>query len=376
MRANISRIALPCAAALGLLAQITLTALSLGAQATTARDSLARAIDALKASADGAALPTADQFTIGERTVPPGSPTKGPVAVANGTLHIRGTVIGDVVAYNGDVIVHAGGEVRGNAYAAHGKVTLDGGTVTGDARSVGGDLTPLVPVTKQSDRADGATVLKELAVSGGWLAMLVIVGLAVLVFASPNIDAVATALEHDFGKALLAGIAGQLALLPALALLIIGLCLTVLGILLIPFAIVAYVLAAAGLVTLGYLAMARIAGQSVVRRDGANGQADRAAALKALVLGLIILMTPWFIASALAWSPMAGLIARTVAFAITWVAATAGLGAALNSRGGVRRAPAAAARQAMAASNWQTPTPVAGVAAARRPTPYSTTAPK
>jgi len=73
---------------------------------------------------------------------------------------------------------------------------------------------------------------------------------------------------------------------------------------------------------------------------------------------------------------MAALAAPAVAVAITWVAATAGLGAALVSRGGVRRAVAPAAQRAMQAASWATPTPVAGVVAARRPTPYSTTVPK
>jgi hypothetical protein len=373
MRAPTSRVALPFSAAAAFVLAVVMQLLAIfstaGAQSSPARDSLARAIEALKVSADGAALPSAEQFTFGEKTVAAGSTATGPVAVANGTLHVRGIVTGDVVTINGDIIVHSGGEVRGNAYAAHGKVTMDGGTVSGDSRSLGGDLTPLTPASRRGAPANGATVMKDLALTGGWLAMLLIVGFAVLVFASTNIDAVAESLGRDFGKALLSGIAGQLALLPALAVLVIGLCLTVLGILLIPFAIVAYVLAAAGLITLGYLAMARIAGASVTR-SGAAG--DREGSLKALLVGLIILMAPWFIASALAWSPTAGLIARTVAVAITWVAASAGLGAALNSRGGVRRAPAKHARQPMNTASWQTPTPVAGVAAVRRPTPYST----
>ena len=65
-----------------------------------------------------------------------------------------------------------------------------------------------------------------------------------------------------------------------------------------------------------------------------------------------------------------------IAVAVTWVAATAGLGAAVVSRGGVRRATAPAARRALNTSSWATPTPVAGVTAARRPTPYTTSAPK
>ena len=96
--------------------------------------------------------------------------------------------------------------------------------------------------------------------------MLVVVGIGVLVFASPNLDAVSDALERGFGRSLLAGIATQLALAPALALLCVGLVLTILGALLIPFAVVAYILAAAGLVTLGLLAIARIGRPHRARR--------------------------------------------------------------------------------------------------------------
>jgi hypothetical protein len=92
-----------------------------------------------------------------------------------------------------------------------------------------------------------------------------------------------------------------------------------------------------------------------------------------MLVGLVILMAPWFVASAVAWSPTGELVMRTIAVAVTWVAASAGLGGALLSRGGVKRAQTPTARQAMSTPGWATPTPVAGVVAARRPTPYSTT---
>ena len=68
-----------------------------------------------------------------------------------------------------------------------------------------------------------------------------------------------------------------------------------------------------------------------------------------------------------AW-PLAESLARGVAFATTWVAGTAGLGAALISRAGITRAQSHQAKRAMASPSWQTPTPVSGVVAARRPT--------
>jgi hypothetical protein len=247
-------------------------------------------------------------------------------------------------------------------------VALEGGHVAGDTRAIGGNLAA-ADVEAAAARTPRGAVLQSLALAGGWLAVLAIMGIGVLLFAGTNLDAVTATLERDFGRAFLAGIGGQLALLPALALLLVALTLTLLGILLIPFAIVAYVIAAAGLVTLGYFAIARITGGTLLRSVALDERARRAAALKALLIGLVIVMGPWFAAALLAWQPTASLVARTMAFAVTWVAATAGLGGALISRGGVRRLTAPAAQKAMSAASWQTPTPVSGVAAARRPTP-------
>ena len=335
------------------------------------RETLGGRLDALRRGADSARIPAADKFSFGDRTIAGSASMAGPVAVAAGTVHVRGTVNGDVFVFGGDLIVHDGGVVLGNALAMNGKVQLDGGRVTGDLRSLHGDLTAGSSAVTADTLSATTTALSQLLLLVGWLGVMTIVGIGVLVLASSNLDASADVLERDFGRALLAGIAGQLALLPALALLIIGLALTVLGVLLIPFAIVAYVLAAAGLVTLGYLAVARVTGRSLLGDGAESERARRASALKALLIGLIVMMVPWFVAALLGWAPVAGLVARAVAIAVTWVAASAGLGAALLSRGGVKRMTAPAAQQAMASASWATPTPVAGVVASRRQTPTS-----
>jgi hypothetical protein len=348
-----------------------------GAQPRAAQlspDSLARALSALRDSPDSAWIPAASRFTFGDSTLAVHHRAPGPVAIAGGTLHVYGTVDGDAVSYAGDIVVHAGGAIHGNAYAILGKVVLDGGTVDGDTRSLSGDLRRTAVPAGGVVRSRSALMLHAVALSAGWLAVLVVVGIGVLVFASPNLDAVSDALERGFWRSLLAGIATELALAPALALLCVGLVLTILGALLIPFAVVAYVLAAAGLVTLGLLAIARLAGRTVLGKEASVAAPPRATALRNLVYGLLMLMVPWFAAGALAWSPRFELVARIIAIAVTWVAATAGLGASVVSRGGVRRAPAA--RRAMNASSWATPTPISGVTAARRPTPMTTTAPK
>jgi hypothetical protein len=89
---------------------------------------------------------------------------------------------------------------------------------------------------------------------------------------------------------------------------------------------------------------------------------------------------------------VAAVLLRTVAIGVTWVAASAGFGAALISRAGTRqpkpidaplpvarpepkpggRAPVPAgvgATERAGVPAWQTPTPITGVVAARRPTP-------
>ena len=59
------------------------------------------------------------------------------------------------------------------------------------------------------------------------------------------------------------------------------------------------------------------------------------------------------------------MILRAAAVAATWAAMTLGLGAAILSRAGTHRRVAGGTRPIELAA-WQTPTPVAGVVAARR----------
>jgi uncharacterized membrane protein YiaA len=378
MRTLYARAATSHVVALALLALAAGNA-PLRAQQHTGRisqDSLTSALANLRASSDSTWIPATSAFAIGDSTIAANHRTAGPVAIAGGTLDVRGAVAGNAVVYNGDIVVHQGGVIHGSAYAILGKVLLDGGSVDGDTRSLSGDLRRISTPAGAPVRSPSSLTVHALALAGGWLAVLVIVGIGVLIFASTNLDAVSDALERGFGKSLVAGIAAELALAPALALLCVGLALTILGALLIPFAIVAYILAAAGLVTLGLLAVARIVGGTVLGADESGVGAHRTAALRSMVYGLLLLMIPWFAAGALSWSPKLELIVRMVAVAVTWVTATAGLGAAVISRGGVRRATAPAAQRALNTASWATPTPVAGVTAARRPTPYTTSAPK
>ena len=334
-----------------------------------ARDSIHELITQFRRDPQRVPLPPDNQIAIGGKTIAAGTEVDGPVAAAGGPLHVFGTVNGDAIAIGSDVIVHAGGRVTGNAVSALGSVTVAGGVVQGEMRQLGGAVGDVPRNAATPESRIGAT-RHAVALSSSWLIILILIGIGVLVFANSYLEGVTESLEGRFGRSFWAGIAAQLALAPVLALLIVALAVTVLGILLIPFAIVAFVLAVVGLVTLGFLAVARITGESVApgsRRGHAHG-----VALRALVVGVVLYMGLWVLASAFTWAPMVGTVLRGIAVAITWVAATAGLGAAVLSRGGTRRpAPPFAAAVPVNDVPWQTPTPVTGVVAARRPTPAS-----
>jgi len=334
-------------------------------------DSLTQLVSRYRRDPEAVALPPTDKIAMGGRTIPAGTTVAGPVAAAGGPLHVYGTVNGDAIAIGSDVIVHPGARITGNAVAALGTVDLAGGTVGGEIRQLSGAL-GAVPQAAEAESSPAGSTRHALALSSSWLIILVLMAIGVLLFAGDYLDGVVDSLEGRFGRSFWAGIATQLALAPVLCLLVIALAVTILGVLLIPFAIVAFVLAVVGLITLGFLAIARITGESIAPAASKRYSA-RGAALRALVVGVSVYMGLWVLASAFAWAPVVETVLRGVAVAITWVATTAGLGAAVISRGGTKRSAPTASFAAVNDIPWQTPTPVTGVVAARRPTPSSST---
>src|SRR5215213_8199168 len=91
---------------------------------------IAREIAERRAAGD-THLPNADQFTLGDRAIAARTRVDGPIAVARGNLDVYGTVNGDVVVLGGNVRIHEGGRVIGDAWAAAGSVIIDGGVVEG-----------------------------------------------------------------------------------------------------------------------------------------------------------------------------------------------------------------------------------------------------
>ena len=338
-------------------------------------DSAARLIEIARQDSAAPHIPPLDSISTGNRVVQRTERVPGSVVVLRGNVDVYGVVDGDAIALDGDVIVHEGGRVHGDAFAAFGDVRLAGGTVQGRSSALRGSVAALpavvrVPRADSLPRSGWQATRDALGVSVGWLAVMLGIGIAAFMFAGAYLEIVMEAIERRFTRAFWVGVVGQLAILPVLLLLVVGLAITVIGLLLVPFAVVAFAIGVAGVTTLGFLAMAQTTGRSVLGRSLTQLSAQ-GAALKALVFGVALYVGLWIAAAAFAWSPVLLFILRAIAFLLTWVAATVGLGAVLLTRGGTRRVGAAARPAAIpdAALAWQTPTPVTGVVAARRPTP-------
>jgi hypothetical protein len=333
-------------------------------QAPKLDQKLRRDIGRIGRSADLPSVPPADSFALGGRAIPAGATVDGTIAAANGPVEISGHVTGNVIALRGDVVVRTGGVVDGDAVSIGGHVTLDGGRVYGEMRSLS-DLTSAAPLAPAvASRTTWGAMKLVLA----WFVMLTLIGIGVALFAEHNLDGVVTVLERQLARAFWVGVLAELGLLPLLIVGVVALAITLIGILLIPFAIVAYIIAVAGLLALGFLAVARFTGRVFF---GATPTASaRDVSVRAMLLGLVVYLGVWLVVAAFTWLPAAQPVMRAVALAVTWVGLTAGLGATVISRAGTqheRPRDAAITGGAGEPLAWQTPTPVAGVTAARRP---------
>jgi hypothetical protein len=330
---------------------------------------VAARLAAVRAELTGLTLPAPERFTSGDRTVAAGDVVPGPVA-AQGDLRIDGTVEGDVIALDGDVTVGPAGRITGTAVAIGGEVRTEPGAVVGERRRITGALMPTPPPSAASLLGD------RLSLTLGWATIVLLIGLGLLFFGGRTLDTIGRTLDTSFSRSFLVGLLALLGAVPALILACVALALTLLGILLIPFVVVAAVLAYAGLVVLAFLASARLLGHALLRSPLGT---DRSAAVRALAAGVLAFTGVWVLNALVASMPVAGSLVRILAIGSTGAAIAAGLGATLLSRGGSRPLRSTAPTRPTGGAPrpepsplgdlpaWQTPTPVSGVAAVKRP---------
>ncbi len=162
-------------------------------------------------------------------------------------------------------------------------------------------------------------------------------GLGFLFFVPKQLETVADTVWHSFWRSFLAGLFAQPLILPVFGALIVGLALTVVGILVVPFAIVGFLMAVFLAAVGGFIAVARTVGEIYLRRKMARGEpVDTWGSYRYIVYGLTGLLAIWLPVVALGWIPVAGTLLTVSAGLITWILATAGFGAAIISRAGLR----------------------------------------
>jgi len=171
----------------------------------------------------------------------------------------------------------------------------------------------------------------------GVFLMLLLAGIGTVTFARPALEIVSDTVVHSLGRSFAVGLLAQILVVPTLTVLVVGLALTVVGLLLIPFVIAVgglLVLVATGL---GLLAVAHALGEVHTRRRMARGEMLSPNSYRYLAIGLLVPAAIWVVWGVFGGVPYAGALVLGGAVVTTWLLVTMGLGATILSRAGVRQ---------------------------------------
>jgi hypothetical protein len=294
----------------------------------------------------------------------------GHLLVVDGNADVYGQLRGNLVTVKGDVVLHPGGIVSGDVLTLGGEVRDEGGEIGGEVRTFG-STTVLSPVARAQPETIGpirSTLRRAAGVLGVFLTLAVL-GFGLVMFGRQNLEIVSDTVSHSFGRAFVTGLLGQILLLPTFGMLVVGLILSVAGILLLPFAVAVFAMLTVVAVVGGFLAVAHAMGETYTRRRMALGVVIGSPnSYRYLLVGLLALASLWAAWALFGWVPVAGSLVWGAAFFVSWLLGTAGFGAALLSRAGIKENFAGRLLPPEALTDeylWATPQ--FGVPAARRP---------
>ena len=316
---------------------------------------LASLSDAARDAGSRLALIVHDDYAIS-----PGRAIEGNLALLDGTLQIGGTVAGDVLILNGDLVLAEGARIEGDVLQVGGSVADQGGTVTGEilsdiavsparvsgpTASAAPEVRVRVPVVERA-RARDRGPFDQFAHNLGHAAegftgalsaflALGVLGLLTVYFGRRRIEMVADTVRHEFARSFAMGLAGEVLFFPALLIMTV----LVITIPVIPFFVIGMGLA----MMCGYLAVAHGAGEMFAQRRYRYEWLERLRRSNSyyyVLSGLALLLIPFALASALwVFGGLLGFLRGLVAFAAcvaTWILCTSGFGAVLLTRAGSR----------------------------------------
>lgn len=306
--------------------------------------------------------------------IPEGSVVEGTLVVIEGTLRVEGEVRGDVVVVDGTLEVMDSGVIGGEARIADARVLRNTGTIEGGVvdvleeernveetlrerlreeirAEVRRDLRNEIRHVTSMEHEDGFSILSPFRAVmegvGGVLEKLVMVfilsliGAGFLAFAGENMETIAETARRAPGRSAMVGLAGSFLLIPVWILGLLALVVSIVGI---PVALAWAPLfpVAAGLAALlGYLAVARNAGEWLADSSFPwTGWIRKSNPIFTLVAGLLGLLLAFMAGHVISIVPFMGFLEGLLIAAgviITVVAMQIGFGAVLLTRGGRRR---------------------------------------
>lgn len=287
--------------------------------------------------------------------------------VVRGNANIYGTLEGNLATVDGDVVIHPGAVVTGDVLAVAGQVRDLGGVVGGEIRTLDAPHTP--PAVTVPAPSGWVLLGRNAAGVAGVFLSLLAVGFGLVLFARAPLEVVSDTVLHSFSRSFLVGLLGQVLVLPTFGMLVVGLILSVAGILLVPFAVIVFALLLIVAVLGGFLAIAHAMGETLTRRQLARGASiANANSYRYVAVGLAAVALLWLTWVLFGWVPLAGTLVLATAVLVTWLLATVGFGASLLSRAGFREHFAGRLLpQEALTDEYLWATPQFGVTAVKRP---------
>lgn len=303
-----------------------------------------------------------------------GETVDGTLLVIEANARVAGTVDGDVVVVDGGLELLPGSRVSGEVRLADGRLLRDEGVVEGRVvnvleggressapdedelrerirRELRNEIRNEVRSATRFDRDEGISLFRPFVTVGraigGILEVLLAVfilgllGAGVAAFAGGNLEAVAETARRSPGRSAMVGMAGSFLLIPVWILGMVALAVSIIGIPVMVAWIPLFPLAAGAAAILGYLAVARNAGEWLA---GTNYRYTdwirKSNPVYTIFGGLLGLATFFVLADLLSVVPLFGFLEGLLTFVgimISLVAVQIGFGAVLLTRGGRRR---------------------------------------